>query len=60
MDLVTAARMLGIGRTVAYELVRKGEWLTPVLRVGHQIKVPKAPLFELLGLPAELPSQRLD
>jgi hypothetical protein len=50
LDLVTAARMLGIGRTVAYQLVRKGMWPTPVLRLGHQIKVPRAPLLELLGL----------
>jgi hypothetical protein len=49
-DLVTAARMLGIGRTVAYQLVRQGKWPTPVLRLGSQIKVPSAPLYELLGL----------
>ncbi len=53
VDLVTAARMLGIGRTVAYQLVRRGEWPTPVLRLGHQIKVPSAPLLELLGLSQE-------
>ncbi len=50
VDLVTAAGMLGIGRTVAYQLVRQGMWPTPVLRLGHQIKVPSAPLLELLGL----------
>lgn len=60
VDLVTAARMLGIGRTVAYQLVRRGEWPTPVLRLGHQIKVPSAPLLALLGISpdhaASLPS----
>jgi hypothetical protein len=50
VDLVTAARMLGIGRTVAYQLVRQGDWPTPVLRLGNQIKVPSAPLPELLGV----------
>jgi hypothetical protein len=50
LDLGTAARMLGIGRTVAYQLVRQGNWPTPVLRLGNQIKVPSAPLLELLGL----------
>lgn len=50
VDLVTAATMLGIGRTVAYRLVRQGKWPTPVLRLGNQIKVPSAPLLELLGL----------
>lgn len=55
VDLVTAARMLGIGRTVAYQLVRQGVWPTPVLRLGHQIKVPSAPLLELLGLSPDPP-----
>lgn len=50
VDLVTAATMLGIGRTVAYRLVRQGQWPTPVLRLGNRIKVPSAPLLALLGL----------
>jgi len=53
VDLVTAARALGIGRTVAYQLVREGAWPTPVLRIGNQIKVPSAPLLALLGLSAD-------
>ena len=48
VDLVTAARMLGVGRTVAYQLVRQGRWPTPILRIGHQIRVPSAPLLALL------------
>lgn len=50
VDVVTAAEVLGIGRTVAYELVRTGRFPTPVLRVGRQIKIPTAYLLELLGL----------
>lgn len=38
VDVVTAAEVLGIGRTVAYELVRTNRFPTPVLRVGRQIK----------------------
>jgi hypothetical protein len=34
VDLPTAARLLGIGRTSAYELVRTGQWPTPVIRGG--------------------------
>jgi len=49
VDLPTAGRMLGIGRSAAYELVRVGEWPTPVLRLGRLIRVPTAPLLELLG-----------
>ncbi|WP_435879842.1 hypothetical protein [Streptomyces prunicolor] len=50
IDLVTAARALGIGRTRAFELVRQGEFPVPVLRVGSTWRVPTAPLLSLLGL----------
>ena len=49
VDLPTAGRLLGIGRSAAYELVRSGNWPTPILRLGKLIKVPTAPLLELLG-----------
>jgi hypothetical protein len=41
--------MLGIGRSAEYELVRTGQWPEPVLRLGGLIRVPTAPLLELLG-----------
>ncbi len=50
VDLLTAASVLGIGRTSAYELVRTGRWPTPVLRLGNRIRVPTAALRELLSL----------
>lgn len=50
VDLPTAAAVLGIGRTVAYQLARSGRFPTPVIRVGNQLKVPTAPLLDLLGL----------
>ena len=43
------AQMLGIGRTLAYELVRTGNWPTPILRLGRLIKVPSGPLVNLLA-----------
>lgn len=49
LDVATAARVLGIGRTMAYELVRTGRWPSPVLRVGRLIKIPTASLLALLG-----------
>jgi excisionase family DNA binding protein len=49
MDLPDAAKMLGIGRTFAYQLVREGKWPTPVLRVGRLIKIPTRPLLELIS-----------
>jgi predicted DNA-binding transcriptional regulator AlpA len=50
VDLPTAAHVLGVGRSAAYELVRTGQWPTPVLRLGRLIKVPTAPLLELVGV----------
>jgi hypothetical protein len=52
VDLLTAAGLLGIGRTTAYQLARAGRFPVPVLRVGVSYKVPTAPLLELLGRPA--------
>lgn len=52
VDLPTAARMLGVGRSVAYALVRSGDWPTPIIRVGKLIKVPTAPIAALLGVAA--------
>ena len=49
IDLIEAAALLGVGRTTAYKLERRGEWPTPVLRIGWLIKVPTAPLRELLS-----------
>jgi predicted site-specific integrase-resolvase len=53
VNLVTAARALGIGRTRAFELTRRGEFPVPVLRVGRTYRVPTAPLLKLLGLAAD-------
>jgi predicted DNA-binding transcriptional regulator AlpA len=50
VDLTTAAGVLGIGRTCAYELVRTGAWPTPVLRLGRLIRIPTAPILDLLGV----------
>ena len=49
IDLPEAARLLGVGRTLAYQLVREGRWPTPVVRVGRLIKIPRQPLLEYLG-----------
>ena len=50
IDLPAAARLLGIGRTAAYELVRTNAWPTPVLRLGRLIRIPSTPLLDLLGI----------
>jgi hypothetical protein len=56
VDVVTAGEVLGVGRSVAYELVRTDRFPTPVLRVGRQIKIPTAYLLDLLGLSTETPT----
>jgi hypothetical protein len=53
VSLVTAARALGIGRTRAFELARRGAFPVPVLRVGLTYRVPTAPLLRLLGLSSD-------
>ncbi|MFC9973840.1 helix-turn-helix domain-containing protein [Spirillospora sp. NPDC127200] len=52
IDLVTAARALGIGRTKAYQLARTGRFPCRVQRVGHSYRVFTADLLTVLGLPA--------
>ena len=51
VDLVDVGRMMGIGRTLPYQLVREGRWPTPIIRVGRLIKVPVTPLREYLRNP---------
>ncbi|MGI8625014.1 MAG: hypothetical protein ACR2J5_00345 [Geodermatophilaceae bacterium] len=50
VDLPTAADVLGVGHSSAYELVRTGQWPTPVLRLGRLIRIPSAPLLALVGI----------
>ena len=48
LDVPTAAKVLGIGRSLAYDLVRRGEWPTTVLHIGKLIKIPREPLIRLI------------
>ena len=50
LDVPTAARVLGLSRTAAYELIRTGDWPTPVFRLGRLIRIPTAPMLDLLGI----------
>jgi predicted DNA-binding transcriptional regulator AlpA len=50
LDVPTAGRLLGLGRSAAYDLVLAGLWPTPVLRLGRRLRIPTAPLLALLGL----------
>lgn len=47
-----AARLLGIGRSSAYEAVRRGE--IPTLRIGRRILVPRTAIERMLnGAPSD-------
>jgi predicted DNA-binding transcriptional regulator AlpA len=61
LDVPTAAQVLGIGRSLAYDLVRHGTWPTPVLRIGRLTKIPTAPLLRMLetGEPGAAPAHTL-
>jgi hypothetical protein len=48
-DLETAAAIIGIGRTLAYDLARDGEFPVRLLRLGRRVVVPIASLLEYLG-----------
>ena len=49
VDIVTAGRALGIGRTKTYELARRGEFPIPVLPVGNnKYRVARAVLLKAL------------
>ena len=50
VDLATAARALGVGRTKAYELAKSGAFPCPVLRIGTTYRVRTADLLRLVGI----------
>jgi hypothetical protein len=49
-DVETAAAILGIGRTLAFELARTGQFPVRLLRMGRRIVVPVADLLAYLGV----------
>lgn len=49
-DLLTAARILRIGRTKAYQLAKSGDFPVPAIRIGRRYVVAVAHIAELLGL----------
>jgi excisionase family DNA binding protein len=56
VDLMTAARALGIGRTKAYRLAHDGQFPVRIIRVGTHYHIPTADLLKILGLtPVPLP-----
>jgi hypothetical protein len=48
-DVETAASILGIGRTLAYELVKQEQFPVRLLRLGRRVLVPVGDLLRYLG-----------
>ena len=47
-DVPTAASVLGVGRSTAYDLIRRGDFPVPVVRLGTRLRVPTDPLLVFL------------
>ena len=50
LDVPSAGRLLGLGRTTSYELAQRDEFPVRVLRLGRQLRVPTADLLVVLGV----------
>lgn len=50
VDLVTAGRAFGLGRTKAFELAQAGDFPCTVLTIGRRLRVPRSAIFEALGI----------
>jgi hypothetical protein len=59
LTIPEAAKLLGVGRNLAYEIAaREGELAgVPVIRVGRRLVVPHARLLSVLGLSEGLTSE---
>jgi hypothetical protein len=60
VDLMTAARALGIGRTKAYRLAHDGQFPVRLIRPGLSYHVPTADLFRVLGITLTPPPTSTD
>ncbi len=58
VDLVTAGRTFGLGRTKAFELARAGKFPCEVLFVGIKYRVSRSSIFRALGVDEELATGR--
>jgi excisionase family DNA binding protein len=50
INVTTAARALGLGRSTAYDLARRGKFPCRVLHIGSSYRVPTAELLRVLGI----------
>ena len=55
VDMATAANLLGISRSFAYQLAKDGQFPVPVIKVGSRYRVPITGLLDALNLPTPEP-----
>ncbi len=48
-DVATAGAILGIGRSKAYQLAKRGDFPVTILRIGRRYLVPTNALLAVLG-----------
>lgn len=49
VDLVIAGRACGMGRTLAYDMAKRGQFPVRVLKLGNRYRVARADLLRYLG-----------
>jgi excisionase family DNA binding protein len=52
LDIDDVAPLLGINRSTAFELIRRGTFPLPVIRLGRRIVVSRKAVEDLLGEPS--------
>jgi predicted DNA-binding transcriptional regulator AlpA len=52
IDIPVAGSIIGLGRNKAYELVQRGEFPVPVLKLGCRLRVVTAHIRHLVDPPA--------
>ena len=50
VDLETAGRAFGLGRTKSYQLARAGEFPVPILPLGARFRVRKTDIMQAVGI----------
>jgi hypothetical protein len=58
VDVETAARALGLSRTLAYRLAKADKFPCRVIRVNSAYRVPTVELLRLLGLDTDVHSSK--
>lgn len=58
LTVMQAAKILGCGRSLAYDLIRRNEFPSPVVRLGNRrYVIPTAALLRVVGIDALAPDR---